>query len=232
MFHPPSALLGEVPLDLIGGRRGPVAHRCFPLYNPAMFTRRHFFAAASLLLPTAVRAEEPWPVNMDEWKKLEHKFQRKQMAFETPEPEGTVVVDPGKCFLYLVQGGGQALRYGVAVGKAAHAWEGEVIIKKMKEWPTWIPAPYHLQRKPDLAKWMPDGMPGGPDNPLGARAMYLFKGEVDTINRIHGSAKLADIGKKATAGCIGMLNGDVIDLYNRVAVGTRVVMLKKKGFFG
>jgi lipoprotein-anchoring transpeptidase ErfK/SrfK len=197
-----------------------------------MFTRRHFFAAASLLLPTAVRAEEPWPVNMDEWKKLEHKFQRKQMAFETPEPEGTVVVDPGKCFLYLVQGGGQALRYGVAVGKAAHAWEGEVIIKKMKEWPTWIPAPYHLQRKPDLAKWMPDGMPGGPDNPLGARAMYLFKGEVDTINRIHGSAKLADIGKKATAGCIGMLNGDVIDLYNRVAVGTRVVMLKKKGFFG
>jgi lipoprotein-anchoring transpeptidase ErfK/SrfK len=196
-------------------------------------SRRTFLATAPCALFAApAQAEEPWPVNMDEWKKLEHKFQRKQMAFETSEPEGTVVVDSGKCFLYLVQGGGQALRYGVAVGKAAHAWEGEVIIKKMKEWPTWIPAPYHLQRKPDLAKWMPDGMPGGPDNPLGARAMYLFKGEVDTINRIHGSAKLADIGKKATAGCIGMLNGDVIDLYNRVAVGTRVVMLKKKGFFG
>ncbi len=102
----------------------------------------------------------------------------------------------------------------------------------MKEWPTWTPAPYHIKTKPDLAKWLPGGMPGGPDNPLGARAMYLYKGDVDTINRIHGAAHLADIGKKATAGCIGMLNGDVIDLYNRVQVGTRVVMLKKSGFFG
>jgi len=168
---------------------------------------------------------------MDEWKKLAFKYQRKQMAYETDLPEGSVVVDPGKCFLYLVLGGGQALRYGVAVGKGAHAWEGEVTIAKMKEWPNWIPAPYHLQKKPDLAKWLPDGMPGGIDNPLGARAMYLFKGDVDTINRIHGSAKLGDIGKKATAGCIGMLNGDVIDLYSRVQVGTRVVM-KKSGFFG
>ena len=198
-----------------------------------IFTRRHLLAAAAgLVLPATARAQEPYAVNMDEWKKLAHKFQRKQMEFETSEAEGTVVVDPRKCFLYLVLGGGQALRYSVAVGKSAHAWEGEVTIAKMKEWPTWIPAPYHLKKKPDLAKWMPDGMPGGPDNPLGARAMYLFKGEVDTINRIHGSAKLADIGTKATAGCIGMLNGDVIDLYNRVQVGTRVVMLKKSGFFG
>jgi lipoprotein-anchoring transpeptidase ErfK/SrfK len=95
----------------------------------------------------------------------------------------------------------------------------------MKEWPTWIPAPYHIATKPSLAQYLPNGMPGGPDNPLGARAMYLFKGEVDTINRIHGSAKLTDIGKKATAGCIGMLNADIIHLYGNVSVGTRVVML-------
>jgi len=193
--------------------------------------RRLLAASAGLFLPAVARAQEPYAVNMDEGKKLAFKYQRKQMAYETDLPEGSVVVDPGKCFLYLVLGGGQALRYGVAVGKGAHAWEGEVTIAKMKEWPNWIPAPYHLQKKPDLAKWLPDGMPGGIDNPLGARAMYLFKGDVDTINRIHGSAKLGDIGKKATAGCIGMLNGDVIDLYSRVQVGTRVVM-KKSGFFG
>ena len=193
--------------------------------------RRLLAASAGLFLPAVARAQEPYAVNMDERKKLAFKYQRKQMAYETDLPEGSVVVDPGKCFLYLVLGGGQALRYGVAVGKGAHAWEGEVTIAKMKEWPNWIPAPYHLQKKPDLAKWLPDGMPGGIDNPLGARAMYLFKGDVDTINRIHGSAKLGDIGKKATAGCIGMLNGDVIDLYSRVQVGTRVVM-KKSGFFG
>lgn len=187
--------------------------------------------ATGLLLPAAARAQEPFSVNMDEWKKLPYKFQRQQVEFESNEPPGSVVVDPRKCFLHLLLGGGQALRYGVAVGKSAHAWEGEVIIQNMKEWPNWIPAPYHLQHKPELAKWLPDGMPGGPDNPLGARAMYLFKGDVDTINRIHGSAKLADIGKKATAGCIGMLNGDVIDLYNRVQIGTRVVMMSKKGWF-
>lgn len=198
-----------------------------------MISRRHLLAAAAgLLFHAAARAEEPYPVAMDAWKKLDFKFHRREMAFKTAEPAGTIVVDPKKCFLYLVQGNGQALRYGVAVGKSAKAWEGEVIIRKMKEWPIWIPAPYHLEHKPELAKWLPGGMPGGPENPLGARAMYLFKGEVDTINRIHGAAKLTDIGKKATAGCIGMLDGDVIDLYGRIEVGTRVVMLSKSGLFG
>jgi lipoprotein-anchoring transpeptidase ErfK/SrfK len=164
-------------------------------------------------------------VNMSEDKNLDYKYQRREMEFATNEPAGTIVVDAVHRFLYHVQEGGQATRYGVAVGKSTHAWTGEVIIKKMKEWPTWIPAPYHIATKPDLAKYLPNGMPGGPDNPLGARAMYLFKGEVDTINRIHGSAKLTDIGKKATAGCIGMLNADIIHLYANVQVGTRVVML-------
>ena len=198
-----------------------------------MITRRHLLtAAAGLLLPASARADKPYPVALEAWKKLPFKFQRRQMEFETAEPAGTIVVDPKKCFLYLVQGNGQALRYGVAVGKSAKAWTGEVIIKKMAEWPIWIPAPYHLEHKPELAKWLPGGMPGGPDNPMGARAMYLFKGEVDTINRIHGAMKLGDIGKKATAGCIGMLDGDIIDLYARIEVGTRVIMLSNSGLFG
>jgi lipoprotein-anchoring transpeptidase ErfK/SrfK len=188
-------------------------------------TRRTFLTSAACAIATTAKAAEPFPVNMKEGQNLEYKFQRREMEFATNEPEGTIVVDAVHRFLYHVHGGGQATRYGVAVGKSTHAWTGEVIIKKMKEWPAWIPAPYHIATKPSLAKYLPNGMPGGPDNPLGARAMYLFKGEVDTINRIHGSAKLTDIGKKATAGCIGMLNADIIHLYGNVSVGTRVVML-------
>jgi lipoprotein-anchoring transpeptidase ErfK/SrfK len=198
-------------------------------------SRREFLAsmAAAVLLPAVAQpaAAEAFPVNAKEAKQVDYKFQMRQIEFETAEPAGTIVVDAKKCFLYLVLGQGQAIRYGVSLGKSAHAWEGEVIIKKMAEWPIWIPAPYHIQHKPELAKWLPGGMPGGPDNPMGARALYLFKGEVDTINRIHGAMKVSDIGKKATAGCIGMLNAHIVDLYARVQVGTRVVMQGKSGFF-
>jgi lipoprotein-anchoring transpeptidase ErfK/SrfK len=194
------------------------------------FSRRDFLTttlSSGLLLGLAARsgAAEPFPVDMKAGKTLPYKFQRREMAFATPEPAGTIVVDPVHRFLYLVSGNGMAMRYGVAVGKGTHAWTGEVTIKKMAAWPVWVPAPYHIAGMPSLAKWLPDGMPGGPTNPLGARAMYLFKGDVDTINRIHGGAKVTDIGAKKTAGCIGMLNADVIDLYARVEVGTRVVML-------
>ena len=169
-------------------------------------------------------AEEPFPVDMKAPKQLEYKYQRRDDEYETNEPVGTIIIDATKRLLFHVQGNGMATRYGVAVGKGTKAWKGEVIIKKMAEWPIWTPAPYHLEIKPDLAKWK-NGMPGGPDNPMGARAMYLYKGNVDTINRIHGSAKVSEIGKKATAGCIGMLNADIIHLYANVQVGTRVVML-------
>jgi lipoprotein-anchoring transpeptidase ErfK/SrfK len=198
-----------------------------------MFSRRSFFAfIAGLLLPRAASAEEPFPINAKEAKQIAFKYQMQEVSFETAEPEGTIVVDPRKCFLYLVQGNGMAIRYGCALGKSAKAWSGEVVIKKMTAWPRWFPAPYHISIKPDLKKWWPDGMPGGPDNPLGARSLYLFKGNVDTINRIHGAAKISEIGRKATAGCIGMLNVHIVDLFERVQVGTRVVMLEKKGLFG
>ena len=189
-------------------------------------SRRLFLSSALLCFGSArAIAKELFPMNMNEGSELDYKFQRREMEFETAEPAGSIVVDPHKCFLYHVLGGGMARRYGVSLGKSAHAWTGEVIIKKMVEWPVWVPAPYHLEHKPELAKWLPAGMPGGPDNPLGARALYLYKGEVDTINRIHGGAKLEWIGKKATAGCISMLNVDVAHLYGQVQVGTRVVML-------
>jgi lipoprotein-anchoring transpeptidase ErfK/SrfK len=191
-------------------------------------SRRTFVSglvAAPALTSRLALGDDLFPINQKEATQVEYKYQMREMEFDTAEPAGTLVVDPHKCFLYHVLGGGMARRYGVAVGKSAHAWTGEVIIKKMAEWPVWKPAPYHLKVKPDLAKYLPDGMPGGLDNPLGARAMYLYKGEVDTVNRIHGGAKVEWIGHKATAGCISLLNVHIAHLYSNVALGTRVVML-------
>jgi len=205
--------------------------------SPMTISRRTFLSSAlasTLLMNGKAFANngEPFPINMKEGDSLDYKFRRRDMAYQTNEPAGTLVVDPRQGFLYHVLGGGMSTRYGVSVGHGATAWSGEAIIKKMTAWPNWIPAPYHLQRDPKLAKYLPEGMPGGPDNPLGARAMYLYKGDVDTINRIHGGAKPEQIGQHATAGCIGMLNADVVHLYSQVQIGTRVVMLAKSGFFG
>ncbi len=188
-------------------------------------SRRAFISSmiATGFLSKAAIAEQ-FPINMKQEQDVEYPFRMRGIDYETSEPAGTIVIDPHKCFLYHILGGGKATRYGVSVGKATHAWVGEVTINRMAEWPVWVPAPYHLEQIPSLIKWK-DGMPGGPDNPLGARAMYLYKGEVDTVNRIHGGAKPEWIGKKATAGCISLLNVDVVHLYAQVQVGTRVVML-------
>ncbi len=167
---------------------------------------------------------EQFPIDAKQAMDVEYPLRMRVMDYQTAEPAGTIVIDPHHCFLYHVMGGGKATRYGVSVGKSTHAWVGEVTITRMAQWPVWVPAPYHLQQIPSLIKWK-DGMPGGLDNPLGARAMYLYKGEVDTVNRIHGGAKTEWIGKKATAGCISLLNVDVVHLYSQVQVGTRVVML-------
>jgi lipoprotein-anchoring transpeptidase ErfK/SrfK len=173
--------------------------------------------------PALALTGEPFPVKDNEGKKLPYKFQRRITEYETREPPGTIVVDTGHRILYLVLPGGQAIRYGCSVGKGANDWTGEAIVRKMAKWPVWVPTPDHLKRYPSLAKWV-GGMPGGPENPMGARALYLFQGEVDTTYRIHGATKPGDIGRKMTAGCIGLLNIDVIDLYERVQIGTRVVV--------
>lgn len=168
--------------------------------------------------------DEPFPVREADARAVDYKFRMREMAYKTNEPPGTIIVDPKRRFLYHVSGGGLAMRYGVAVGKSSKAWTGEAIIKRMAKWPVWVPAPYHLEQIPSLAKHS-GGMPGGPDNPMGARALYLYQGDIDTINRIHGSAKPSEIGAKNTAGCFAMLNIDIIHLYGRVEIGTRVVVL-------
>ena len=197
---------------------------------PIPISRRGFLTSmlASGFLPgreALALSAEPFPVRDSDAQKVDYKFRRREVDYETREPAGTIVIEPRRRFLHHVLGNGRATRYGVAVGKASKAWSGEAVIKRMAKWPVWVPTPEHLEAIPSLAKYI-DGMPGGPDNPMGARAMYLYQGDVDTINRIHGAAKPTEVGRKVTAGCIGLLNVDVIHLYDRVEIGIRVVMLR------
>jgi lipoprotein-anchoring transpeptidase ErfK/SrfK len=139
----------------------------------------------------------------------------------TNEPAGTIVIDTSSRHLYLVQPGGGAIQYGIGVGRQGFTWKGVAHVGRKTEWPRWIPPKEMLQRRPDL----PEEMEGGLDNPLGARALYLFQGNKDTLFRIHGTNEPDSIGKAVSSGCIRMMNADAIDLYERVKVGTRVVVL-------
>lgn len=139
----------------------------------------------------------------------------------TRERPGTIVIDTSSRHLYLVQSDGSAIQYGIGVGRQGFEWKGIARVGRKSEWPRWIPPKEMLQRRPDL----PEEMDGGLENPLGARALYLFKGDKDTLFRIHGTNEPDTIGQAVSSGCIRMMNADVIDLYQRVSVGTRVVVL-------
>jgi lipoprotein-anchoring transpeptidase ErfK/SrfK len=144
--------------------------------------------------------------------------------FETPEQPGTILIDTRVRALHYILGDGQAIRYGIAVGKAGFEWAGIAKIGRKVEWPKWTPPRDMIVRRPELAQYA-GGMPGGPDNPLGARAMYLFANGRDTLYRIHGTNEPQSIGYAASSGCIRMLNEEVIDLYDRSPIGTKVIVL-------
>jgi lipoprotein-anchoring transpeptidase ErfK/SrfK len=161
-------------------------------------------------------------------------FLRKEVAYATRELAGTVVVDPANHFLYYVEGGGKATRYGVGVGREGFVWTGDATIKNKQEWPDWYPPKEMIERRPDLKGKMSklqsgEGMHGGPANPLGARAMYLWQGDKDTLFRIHGTNEPWSIGHSESSGCIRMINQDAIDLYNKAQPGARVVVLGSRG---
>ena len=138
---------------------------------------------------------------------------------------GTIVVDANARFLYLIQSRTKARRYGVGVGRAALAWSGTAKIKRKAEWPRWTPTANMIRREPHKYKRYAKGVPGGPNNPLGARALYLYEGNRDTYYRIHGTTQPWTIGTASSNGCIRMINDHVIDLYNRTPLGTQVVVL-------
>ncbi len=139
----------------------------------------------------------------------------------TEEKPGTITVDTKNRWLYLSMDGGQAMRYDIGVGRDGFAWSGQAYIGRRAEWPAWTPPSDMLKRRPDI----PHFMKGGIDNPLGARAMYLYNAKGDTMFRIHGTNEPDTIGQAVSSGCIRLLNADVVDLYDRVKVGARVVVL-------
>lgn len=149
---------------------------------------------------------------------------RQIVPFTTEEVAGTIVIENQNRLLYLVLDNGYALRYGLSVGREGFDWTGESTVYRKAHWPTWTPPREMIEREPHLERWK-DGQPGGPDNPLGARALYLLTDGRDQGYRIHGTPEWRSIGRFASSGCFRMLQQDVIDLYDRVPIGTRVVVI-------
>lgn len=158
--------------------------------------------------------------------KVNSKYYRQEVRDPTGQAPGTVVVDTSSHFLYLVLPGGRAMRYGVGLGRAGFEWSGDAVIQWKRKWPTWTPPAEMILRKPELEKYSAanGGMPPGLDNPLGARAHYIFKDGVDTLYRVHGSPEWWSIGKSVSSGCVRMINQDVIDLYDRVKNGSKIIV--------
>ena len=155
--------------------------------------------------------------------KIADKFKRQTVSYTTKEKPGTVIVDTGARHLYFILGDGKAVRYGIGVGKEGFEWSGTARVALKREWPTWTPPKEMIGRRPDLAKYA-GGMEPGTKTPLGARAMYLFNKRGDTGFRLHGTPEWWSIGKAMSSGCIRLMNQDVIDLYNRVNVGAKVIV--------
>jgi len=166
--------------------------------------------------------------------KMDPRYLRQEVADPTGEAPGSIVIDTSQHFLYLVRGGGRALRYGVGLGREGFAWAGRAQIERKAMWPKWHPPAEMIQRQPELEKYKTEydkatgewrgGMEPGIMNPLGARALYLYQDGKDTLYRIHGSPEWWSIGKSVSSGCVRMINQDVIDLYDRVPDGTPVLV--------
>jgi lipoprotein-anchoring transpeptidase ErfK/SrfK len=178
----------------------------------------------------AAITDEPFPVNAFNWKKTNPAFLRQEVAYTGREAPGTIVIDPRAHQLTLVQANGRARRYGVGVGKQGFSWSGASTVNSKQMWPDWYPPKEMIARTPKLARSVSQlqsgvGVPGGSRNPLGARAHYLWQDNKDTLYRIHGTLEPDSIGKSVSSGCIRMINQDVIDLYGRVEIGSKVVVL-------
>lgn len=173
----------------------------------------------------AALERERFPIAAADLQKLDPKFRRQQVNYQSSEPAGTIVVDTSNRYLYLVSGNGRALRYGIEVGREGFGWSGDATIARKAEWPTWTPPAEMVARDPRTAPFA-RGMPGGPENPLGARALYLYQGGRDTLYRIHGGGRPSTLGKATSSGCIRLLDHDVVDLFNRIPIGARTVVLR------
>ncbi|WP_430511886.1 L,D-transpeptidase [Pannonibacter phragmitetus] len=168
---------------------------------------------------------EQFPIPAADLRRVKPQFFRQIVPYQSPEPTGTIIVDTPNRYLYLTMEGGQAMRYGVGIGRAGFTWGGAARIAYKREWPKWTPPSEMIARQPELEQYR-NGMEPGLANPLGARALYIFEGGRDTLYRIHGTAEYWTIGTAVSSGCVRMINQDVIDLYNRVPNGTKIVVIQ------
>ena len=157
--------------------------------------------------------------------RVDPKYFRQKVRYDTKEAPGTIIVDPGKFHVYRIEGDGMATRYGANVSRTGFLWSGEVYVGRKAEWPTWTPPKEMIARQPEARKYA-GGMPGGLENPLGARVLYLYKNGVYTVYTIYSTSDPDTIGQGITSGCTGLLSQDMLDLYSRTPVKTKVVMLR------
>ncbi|EUB95206.1 ErfK/YbiS/YcfS/YnhG family protein [Rhizobium sp. CF080] len=199
-------------------------------------SRRGFLAGLPLLLAGcastindqtnyAALPNEQFPLKTVPVDRINPELRRTEVAYVTPHAAGSVVVDTPARRAYYILGNGRAIRYGVGVGRAGLALAGNAYVGRKAEWPTWTPT-QNMQNREARYRKLAGGMPGGPNNPLGARAMYLYRSGNDTHFRIHGTNQPESIGLAMSSGCVRMMNHDVIDLYSRVNVGAKVVVIQ------
>jgi len=219
--------------------------RTRPQLRPGLLNRRSFLfgpaaglgaLALSGCAPTdaQLRAEaakvygpapdEKFPIPAVDVSKIDPKYFRKTVDYESFEEPGTIVIDPSKYYLYRIEGDGKATRYGANVSRPEFLWSGDAYVGRKAEWPVWTPPKEMIQRQPEAGKYA-SGMPGGLDNPLGARTLYLYQDGKYTLYTIYSTSDPDSIGTGVTSGCTGLLSQDMLDLYSRTPVKTKVVML-------
>ena len=168
--------------------------------------------------------DEKFPIPAVDVGKLNPKYYRRIVRYDSNEAPGTIIIDPSKYYVYRIEGDGKATRYGANVGRDGFRWSGEAYVGRKAEWATWTPPKEMIQRQPEAGKYA-GGMPGGLDNPLGARTLYLYQNGVYTLYTIYSTKVPQSIGTGITSGCTGLLSQDMIDLYSRTPVKTKVVVL-------
>jgi lipoprotein-anchoring transpeptidase ErfK/SrfK len=168
--------------------------------------------------------DEKFPIPAVDVSKIDPKYYRRTVRYDSNEAPGTIIVDPGNYYVYRIEGDGNATRYGANVGRQGFLWSGDAYVGRKAEWAIWTPPKEMIQRQPEAAKYA-GGMPGGLDNPLGARTLYLYQNGVYTLYTIYSTSDPETIGTNITSGCTGLLSQDMIDLYSRTPVKTKVVVL-------
>jgi len=186
------------------------------LYSTALVLLASLTMPPSHAVAQAGDADQPGMIPNPADEQLDPRLQRQMVFFRSNEPPGTIIVHTSERFLYVVQPGDRALRYGIGVGRQGFQWQGLLKISRKEEWPDWTPPEEMIERQPYLPRWMA----GGPGNPLGARALYLG----NTVYRIHGTNQPQTIGSAVSSGCFRLVNPDVVDLYDRIPMGTKVVV--------